>query len=104
MTDAKMKCSRLSADSAEDIRERGNFENSGELEGNPSSPSTGMLIRELSDPDVCADEPPCVKLTRCRSKPLNIGDLVIPAQKLDDPSDGPEVRDAHNFEGERERF
>lgn len=41
------------------------------------------------------------KLTRSRSRPQNVGDLVIPAQKLDDPSDGPEVRDADNFEGER---
>ena len=48
-----------------------------------------------------ADNSDVPKLTRSRSRPMNIGDLVIPAQKLDDPSDGPEVRDADNFEGER---
>ena len=48
-----------------------------------------------------ADNLDVPKLTRSRSRPQNVGDLVIPAQKLDDPSDGPEVRDADNFEGER---
>ena len=59
----------------------------------------GYCVRDVSEAENLGDAYP--KLLRSRSKPQNVGDLVIPAQKLDDPSDGPEVRDADNFEGER---
>ncbi len=59
----------------------------------------GYCVRDVAEAENLRDA--CPKLLRSRSKPQNVGDLVIPAQKLDDPSDGPEVRDADNFEGER---